>query len=89
MDDVVRSQGGLAFCEDLVEVDGCEDVVCCCVCCWGGHGGGGCCGSDEEGDVTQRGRRRVDVGGFFVVLSLKGRMFRELSDLISIDLMLC
>lgn len=50
--DVVRSQGGLAFCEDLVEVDGCEDVVCCCVCCWGGHGDGGCfCGSEEEGDT--------------------------------------
>lgn len=53
--DVVRSQGGLAFCEDLVEVDGCEDVVCyCCVCCWGGRGGGGgCCGSEEEGDTER------------------------------------
>lgn len=46
---------------DFVEVDGCEDVICCCVCCWGGHGGGGCCGTEEEGDATQRGRRRVDL----------------------------
>lgn len=39
--------------------------------------------------AIQRGRRRVDVGGifsfvlffsFFLVLSLKGRMFRKLSD---------
>lgn len=63
--DVVRSQGGLAFCEDFVEVDGCEDVLCYCVCCWGGRGGGGFCGSEEEGDATQRGRRRVDEGGIF------------------------
>lgn len=53
--DVVRSHGGLAFCEDLVEVDGCEDVVCCCcVCCWGGRGGGGGgFGSEEEGDTER------------------------------------